>query len=262
MGAAGRPRLTTILLLGLTVSAFAVADFADSFDVPLRKQVVDVGASENNPPGPQNFRVKLSCYFYPNFMVEEYNNEKEKGAEWVAIVPIENGAAPACARTHASGDRIFKWPEWSGYFKGVKGNLVFLNDPDGTDGGMGFTIFDFETGKMIFSDSAYDSSMWTRKVSISPFNHLRFSGVQDSDLTMTYLRVVEAGCDLHLERTACWDQVRKKLELKGARMPVCTGYAKISSRWESAVAYPVVVSLSAKPVAKTTAGPVKCWPVD
>jgi hypothetical protein len=255
-------RLVSILLVGLTVIAFASAAFGDSFDVPLKKKVVDFGLSKNNLPGRQNLRVKLYCFFYPNFVVKEYDNEGEKGAEWVAIAPIQKGTAPDCARTHASGERIFKSPEWSGYFKGVKGNLVFFNDPDGTDGGMPFTIYDFRTGNKIFRDTAYDSGMWTQKPASSPFNHVRFSGTQDRDLTMTYLRVVEAGCDLHTEKTVCWEQVRKKLELKSARMPVCTGYENISSRYVSAVAYSVEVSLFPQPVSKTIDGPVKCWPVD
>jgi hypothetical protein len=262
MDLSGYRRLVSILLLLLWVTAFTSTSFADSFDVPLKKKVVDFGLSENNLPGRQNFRVKLYCFFYPNFVVKEYDNEGEKGAQWVAIVPIQNGTAPACARTHASGDRVFKWPEWSGYFNGVKGNLVFLNDPDGTDGGMPFTIYDFRTGNKIFKDLAYDSAMWTQKVARSPFNRLTFRGAQDSALTMTYLRVIEADCDLHTEKTACWEQVRKKFELKGVRMPVCTGYENISSRWVSAVAYPVEVSLFPQPVTKTIAGPVKCWPVD
>jgi hypothetical protein len=262
MDPSGCRRFLSILLLGLSVVAFASTTLADSFDVPLKKKVVDFGLSENNLPGRQNFRRKLYCSFYPNFVIKEYDNEGLKGAEWVAIVPIQKETIPACARTHASGERIFKWPEWSGYFKGVKGNLVFLNDPDGTDGAVPFTIYDFRTGKKIFRDSAYDSGMWTQKPANSPFNHLRFSGTQDSDLTMTYLRVVEADCDLHTEKTACWEQVRKKLGLKGAQVPVCTGYENISSRYASALAYPVEVSLFPQPVTKTIAGPVKCWPVD
>jgi hypothetical protein len=262
MGLSDFRRLFFILLLGLSVIAFASAALADSLDVPLKKKVVDFGLSENNLPGRQSLRVKLYCFFYPNFLIKEYDNEGEKGAEWVAIVPIQKGTAPACARTHASGERVFKWPEWSGYFKGVKGNLVFLNDPDGADGGMPFTIYDFRTGNKIFRDSAYDSGMWTQKPASSPFNHLRFRGAQDSDLTVTYLRVVEADCDLHTEKTTCWDQVRKKLELKSARMPICTGYENISGRYVSALAYPVEVSLFPQPVTRTIAGPVKCWPVD
>jgi hypothetical protein len=255
-------RLVSILLLGLSVTIFASTAFADSFDVPLKKKVVDFGLSENNLPGRQNFRVKLYCFFYPTFMIREYDNEGEKGAEWVGIVPIQTGTVPACARTHASGERILKSPEWTGYFKGVKGNLVFLDDPDGTDGGMPFTIYDFRTGNKIFRDSAYDSRMWTQKVPRSPFNNLRFSGAQTSDLTMTYLRVVEADCDLHTEKSACWEQLKKKLGLKGGQMPICTGYENISSRYVSAVAYPVEVSLFPQPVTRTIAGPVKCWPVD
>jgi hypothetical protein len=255
-------RLFSILLVGLSVTAFASTTFADSFDVPLKKKVVDFGLSENNPPGGQHFRVKLYCFFYPNFLIKEYDNEGEKGAEWVAIVPIQKGTVPACVRTQANGERTFKLPEWSGHFKGVKGNLVFLNDPDGTDGGMPFTIYDFRTGNKIFRDSAYDSGMWTKKPASSPFNHLKFRGAQDSDLTMTYLRVVEADCDLHTEKTACWEQVKKKLDLKRAGMPVCTGYENISSRYVSALAYPVEVSLFPQPVTTTVPGPVKCWPVD
>jgi hypothetical protein len=262
MGLSRFRRHAFVLLFGLSVTAFASVRFAISFDVPIKKEVVDFGLSENNPPGGQNLRIKLSCFLYQNFEVKEYDNEGEKGAQWVAIAPIQGGTAPACARTHANGERVIKWPEWSGYFDGVKGNLVFLNADDGNDGGMPFTIYDFRTCKMIFSDRAYDSGMWTRKVASSPFNHLRFSGAQDSDLNMTYLRVLGADCDLHLEKAACWEKVSKKLGLRDTQMPVCTDYEKISSRSVSAIAYPVLVSLFPRPITKTIAGPVKCWPAD
>lgn len=255
-------RLLCLLLIGLSATGFTATAFADTFDVAQKKTVVDFGLSENNPPGGQNLRIKLYCFFYPDFVIKEYSNEGEKGAEWVAIVPIHGGTTSACVRTHASDERIFKWPEWSGYFKGVKGNLVFLNDADGTDGGIPFTIYDFKTGSKIFRDSAYDSEMWTKKPPNSPFNHLRFSGAQAGGLTTTYLRVVETDCDLHSEKTSCWEQVKKKLDLKGARMPVCTGYEDIRVRYASAVAYPVEVSLFPQPVTKSIPGPVKCWPVD
>jgi hypothetical protein len=81
-------------------------------------------------------------------------------------------------------------------------------------------------------------------------------------LSLRYLRVVEADCDLHTEKATCWEQVRKKFEPKSTQMPVCGGYKDISDRWESAVAYPVEVFLSPQPVIKSIAGPVKCWPVD
>jgi hypothetical protein len=82
-------------------------------------------------------------------------------------------------------------------------------------------------------------------------------------LTLTYLRVVEAKCDLHLgNKEACWSRVRRRLGIEDARMPTCINYDNIDTRYDSEVAYPVEVSLSKPPVVKRTAGPVKCWPVD
>jgi hypothetical protein len=257
-----RRRLLFILLLGFSLSVFKSVALADSFDVPLKKRALDFGLSQNNPPGGHNFRVKLYCFFYPTVAIKEYDNEGAKGAEWMAIVPIRKGVVPACARAHALEEKIIKWPEWSGYFKGVKGNLVFFDASDDTDGGLPFVIYDSRTGNKIFEDSAYESTMWTHKVKDSPFDHLRVSGAVNGDLTLKYLRVVEADCDVHAEKAACWEQVRKKLGLKDAEMPVCTAYENISSRWVSAVAYPVEVSLSPQPTTKAIAGPVNCWPVD
>jgi hypothetical protein len=252
----GLRRLVSILLLGLSVIMSAPTAFADSFDVPLKKKIVDFGLSENNPPGRQNFRVRLHCLVYQNFMIKEYDNEGAKGAQWVSIVPIRNGMAPACSLKHATGDRVFEPPKWFGYFKGVKGNLVFLEAPDGTIGGMPFDVYDFRTGRKIFSDSAYESNLGNKEV---PFNQMRFSGTQDRDLTMTYMRVVKADCDLHTEGAACWDRIRKKLQLENTQRPVCTGYESFPEPSESAIAYLVEVSLFPLPVIKTVAGPVKCW---
>jgi hypothetical protein len=232
---------------------------ADSFVSPLKKKIVDLGASRYYPGG--NVRVTLSCYFYPTFLVKEYD-EGQKGAEWLAIVPVEKSKATECTQSHAQGEKFIAGPEWRGYFKGVKGNLVFFNDADGTDGGMPFVVYDATTGKKIFEDSAYDSRMWTKKATDSPFNRLRASKAQDGQMSLRYLRVVQADCDLHTEKLSCWEGVRKKLALKSAEMPVCSGYKGIPTRWESAIAYPVEVLLFPQPVVKTIAGPVKCWPVD
>ncbi len=248
-----------IALLGaLGLLGFVSIASADTFDAPVKRKVVDMGLSSGNLPG-QHFRVQLYCWFYPNFMVKEEDDPQEKGARWLAIIPFEQGAEPACTRVQISSEMRIKW---SGYFEGVKGNLVFFGAADGTDGGLPFVIYDSRTGKKIFEDSAYDSTIWNYKAGDSPFNHIRVSGGPDRDFTMTYLRVVEADCDLHTEKAACWERVRKKLALKSDQMPVCTDYEGISSFWTSAVAYPVEVSLFPRPTRKTVAGPVKCWPVD
>lgn len=244
-----------LFLIVTSGSALPFGSAADSFDPPLKKQVLDFGPS----PFVSGYRIKLSCFFYPSFVVKQFD-EGEKGAEWLAIAPVEKGIQP-CANSHSANEKVIDPKEWSGYFKGGKGNLVFFDADDGTDGGLPFAIYDAGTGKKIFEDSAYDASMWSKKPAASPFNWLRglAGGAQ---FHLQYLRVAEAGCDLHLHRASCWRQVEKKFGLKPAPAPVCSGYERITTRYESSVAYPVEVWLFPQPATKTIGGPVKCWPVD
>jgi len=190
-------------------------------------------------------------------MVKEYG-EGAKG-DAIAIAPAKRGAVPECTRDAAVGQRAV---EEGGYFQGAKGNLVFINAPDGTDGGLPFVVYDVTTGKKIFQDSAFQPKILGMKVEDSPFNELRISKAQDGRMYLRYLRVVATDCDLHLKEIPCWERTQRELELKNARMPVCSGYASISTRWASAVAYPVEVFLFPQATTKTIAGPVKCWPVD
>jgi hypothetical protein len=225
--------------------------------VPLKKKVVDFGPS----PYVRGYRVKLSCYFYRTLVVMEHD-EGQKGAEWLAIVPIQNGAAPKCIQPVGQGEKIIEAGEWSGYFKGVKENLVFFDAADGADGGIPFAVYDSGTGKKIFEDSAYEVKWAKKKVVDAPFNRLQVKKTSDGRLSLKYVRVVEADCDLHTEKTACWQKVRDKLELKNAQAPVCSDYKGKPTPWVSAVAYRVEVFLFPQPSTKAIAGPVKCWPVD
>jgi hypothetical protein len=237
----------------------AQAGQADSFDKPLKTQVVDFGPSPYYPEG--KVRVKLFCYSYPAFMVKEYD-EGQEGAAWQSIVPAGKGVVPACTKDAAVGEWRINLGNWNGYFKGAKGNLVFLDDPDGTDEGLQFFVFDSTSGKKIFEDSAHESRTFNDKDKTPPFDRMRFSRAQDGMLRLRYLRVVQLDCDLHLEKTSCWERARKTLELKGAQIPVCSRYEGISDRWVSAIAYPVEVLLLPQPSRKTIDGPIRCWPVD
>jgi len=235
----------------------------DSFDVPLKKKVVDFGPSPYYGRTKLRFRprVKLTCYFYATFMVKEFD-EGQKGAEWQAIAPVNAQTKPSCTRSHAAGEKVIEDPEWSGYFSGVKGNLVFFDASDGTHGGMWFVVYDSRTGTQIFEDSSILGTLRERMVQTSSFYPMRVIEGKNGQVFLRYLRVVEADCDLHSEGASCWEQVSKKLGLQNTELPVCTGYKNDSPRWESSVAYPVEVSLFPKPVIKTIPGPIKCWPVD
>lgn len=231
----------------------------ESMDKLLRKRVVDLGPSPYYPGG--NFRIKLSCYFYPTVMVKEYD-AGQKGAEWHAVVPVKEGAPPKCGETHSPEERVIDGGEWGGYFKGVKGKFVFFDAADGIDAGIPFAVYDSITGKKLFEDSAYDSRIELRKVEQSLFNRMRVATAEDGTLLLKYLRVAEAGCDLRSKNQPCWEEVRKKFALKNRQPPVCARYKNLPTPWESAIAYPVESSLSEKPETKTIAGPIRCWPMD
>jgi len=232
---------------------------AEGMDRPLKEQVVDFGPSPYYPAG--RVRIKLTCYFYAKLMVKQYD-AGQKGAEWLAIVPVQKDQAPICAESHGHGEKVIEGAEWNGYFKGVKGNLVFLDAADGTDVGIPFAVYDSITGKKIFADSAYDSRIENTKVAQSLFNRMRVATAADGTVILKYLRVAEAGCDLHGKKETCWEEVRKKFDLKNLQPPVCDRYKNLPTAWESAIAYPVETSLSERPETKTIAGPIRCWPVD
>ena len=247
-----------ITLVVFGTSAETRAWPVDSMDRPMRKQVVELGASPYYPGG--KVPIKLSCYFYGTLAVKEYD-AGQKGAEWIAIVPIQKDAAPACVESHGPGEKVIDG-EWNGYFKGVKGNLVFLDTADGMNLGLPFAVYDSGTGKKVFEDSAYDSRIENRKVEQSLFNRMRVATSADGTVILKYLRVVEAGCELHFQKASCWPQVKEKFKLKNAQAPVCSRYKNVPPPAEPALAYPVQVLLSVKPTIETIEGPVRCWPMD
>ena len=114
-------------------------------------------------------------------MVKEYD-EGQKGAEWLAIVPVEARTTPGCTQSHAVGEKVIEEPEWGGYFKGAKKNLVFFHAADGTNGGMPFVVYDARSGTKVFQDSYYDASMWNRKVESPLFNRLRVRNAPDGQV--------------------------------------------------------------------------------
>jgi hypothetical protein len=243
--------LTVALLVSATwATVLSSVVLADSFDKPLRKRVVNLGSA----PGYPSNHIKLSCYYYPNFMVKELDMAEE-GAEWHAIAPVQAGHLPACTRSHGSGEQVIKGQEWSGYFKGVKGGLVFLNAEDGFNGGLDFAVCDSRTGKKIFEDSAGNSA--------GDYGHLDFVGTSKGQTSLRYSRVVSGDCSVPKDGAACWEKFRKPPGLEGATMPPCSDYpGEQSGVSPSVLSYPVEVALFPQPSIKVVSGPVKCYPAD
>jgi hypothetical protein len=206
----------------------------------------------------------------------------EKGASRLAIVHGTKKSVPDCSRLREKGEIAINPDDWSGYFKGVKGNLVFFDADDGWNGGMGFAVYDAKTGKKIFEDVALGDLEF-------PDTPTKTS---DAETTVRYIRLVDGGCILPKEEAACWDKIRQRFALVSA-VPDCkAGYEnsaqalakgrcqaqnsdnadclakeivlarKQTGDANSVIAYPVEAAFSANPTVKPIAGDLRCWPSD
>jgi hypothetical protein len=260
-----------LLVSILTLTSFS---WAASFDKPLYQRAVELGPSQSTPGA----RARVTCYFFPMFMVKEVDLG-EKGANRLAIVPATKIKSRTCSRLYDQDEKVIDSDEWSGYFKGVKGSLVFFDADDGVNGGMGFAVYDAKSGKKIFSD-----------IAAGP---LAFPDRQDKAVSITYTRVVEGECVVPKDQAACWDKIKRKLGLENAPAPDCkAGYEKSaqalakgrcqaqnssdaqclakeiqlarqqSNDSPSVASYPVEVLLAPEPVIKPVSGNVLCWPAD
>jgi hypothetical protein len=187
--------------------------------------------------------VKLTCAYYPKFMVKELNDPGLKGA-LITFLPNGPGGASGCTRRRRSEEKVFDWP---GYYGGVKRDLIFLVDADDTDG-LGFGIFDSKTGAKVFEDV----------VSIS-HDQLDFVRNANSQTTLRYLRVVTGDCSLPEDGNTCWSKFKEKTGLRLAPMPSCDYHGE-DVRDPSVIEYSVELSLFPKPVVKALASPNKCRP--
>jgi len=150
----------------------------------------------------------------------------------------------------------------------VKGDFVFLRAADGSDGGIQFAVYDSRTRKKVFEDA--DCLMCTNLKKIygkespsAPFSRMRIYKVPGGSITLTYMRVEQADCDLRTDTASCWDHVRMEMDVKSVKAPVCFGYAHTPvGELPSMVAHPVFVSPESPPVVKRISGPVLCWGPD
>jgi hypothetical protein len=272
------------LLLGL-VGAYAQQwsqTKSDWFDVPTEKKTVDFGPSWEKPSDSspawqwkayRRAHNTLTCYWFPTIMVKQYDIS-EKGAAWISFMRLDANAHPECTRVHSSGEKVFESnapvqaDKWWGYFTGVKEDFVFLTEADGDNGGIYFAVYDSRTGERIFEDTdcltcMYLKKMYGKEQLSAPFNRMRVSKVAGGPVTLKYMRVRQADCDLRADQASCWDHVRVQMDVKSVKTPACLGYAHTPvGESPSMVAHPVFVSLESPPVVKSIDGPVLCWGPD
>jgi hypothetical protein len=190
------------------------------------------------------------------------------GAAWTSFIRLPTSERPECTRSHVSGEKVFDDSNWSGYFFGVKEDFVFLTDADGFNGGIGFVVYDSRTGKKIFEDTDCLSCMYLKKMDgtqplAGPFDRMRISKATGGAVTLKYMRVQQADCDLRADKASCGDHVSMQMDLKSAKGAVCLGYAQTPvGELPSIVAHPVFVSVESPALVKSIDGRVLCWGLD
>jgi hypothetical protein len=265
-------------VLVFSVLAMSSLAWAGSFDKPLQKKTVELGGATSSAPT----HAKVTCYLFPTFMVKEVDLG-EKGASRLAILPASKRNIPACSRLRDQTEKVVNPDDWSGYFKGVRGNLVFFDADDRVNGGMGFAVYDSKTGKKIFDDAALGELHF-------PESH---SPEHNKETTIQYARVVDGGCAVPKDQAGCWDKIKKKLGLETASAPDCqAGYESSAqqlaknrcqaqktdnpqcmakeialarqqtSQANSVIVYPVETVLGVSPTVKPVSGDLSCRPSD
>jgi len=197
-----------MILLSLLLPATALAkDAVTLFDKPVKVSKIPLAADPLNPQA----KPLLACFYFHDFAVKQIDRG-EVGAERLSIVPL-GASAPQyeCREANASGEIVADAKDWSGYFKGVKGNYVFVDAADGQNGGLGFAVYSASDGKKIFEDV----SMGLHAIKLT-----------QSGFVLSYRRAYAAQCSLFADAAGCWAQVKRDTGLTQAPPPDCNAAYK------------------------------------
>lgn len=197
------PIWSTAIAAAILTSSVA----AGPFDAPLRTVRSPLQRDPDNPQA----RPKLTCAYFPGFMVKQVDLGEE-GAAQLSILPTP---AAACRRANAPGEMVISPTDWTGYFDGVRGGYVLFTAEDGWNGGMGFAVFDARTGAKLFDDAAK--------------GEFRAMVAAPDSLTLRYRRVFAAKCSVAAS-ASCWKQIEADTGLSAAPPPCAAAYAHEARR--------------------------------
>jgi hypothetical protein len=250
----GKIRILNIIvlsgfLLGSSVFLAWADDASSLFDKPLHETHAPLPLDPYNP----HSKPLLSCFYYTHFMVKQVDLG-EKGAEQLSILPYfaKNHDSP-CLRANAKDEMVIDSKTWNGYFKGVRGDFVFFVADDGTNGGLGFAVYNGPDGTKIFEDVA--------KLDHDTINFAAIAVWSDPEdqsetvLQLRYRRVYLAPCSLRADETRCLSRIQRIVGLTEASSAICSAayeaekkrtpeYASKVDFYSSVITYDVEVVLN------------------
>jgi hypothetical protein len=208
-------QIRTFFALGLLFfSSSAIAGRVNDgtarfFDKPVKTVKIPLAPDPDNPQA----KPMLSCFYYRGFMVKEIDRG-EVGAYQLSIIPaaVEE---PKCAEANIASEKALDAKEWSGYFKGVKGDYVFFDADDGFNGGLGFAVYHGVEGKKLFDDIA---KSW------------RTIAIKNGRLQLRYVRTYLTTCSTFADAKGCWAKIQQSTGLTKATPPDCSAAYKAEQK--------------------------------
>jgi hypothetical protein len=219
--------------LAVAVPLRCAADSSALFEKPLREIHAPLPRDPDNPQS----KPMLSCFYFPHFVVKQVDLG-ELGAEQLSIIPVSKGqTAPDCHRANVKSEMVVDAKQWSGYFKGVKGDFVFFDADEGTNNAMGFAVFSGLDGTKIFEDV----TAGVRAVElITPAG----GAADTAAVKLSYRRTYQASCSLRADEKNCWSKIREATGLADLAPPDCAAaYKGAAASDPSAIGYSAEVVL-------------------
>jgi len=180
----------SLFACGSSFTCAAAKDGAASlFDKPLKTVKVPLAPDPGNPSA----KPYIACFHYYGFMVKQIDLG-EVGAAQLSIVPIAGTQEPNCVKENVAGEMVVDVKEWSGYFKGVKGDYVFFDADDGINGGLGFAVYKRQDGKKLFDDAA---KSW------------QAIELKRTELHLRYIRTYTGSCSIFADAAGCWEKIKQ-----------------------------------------------------
>lgn len=170
-------------------------DFSAKFDNPVRTEKITLEPDSASPGA----KSELTCYSYNRFGIKQVDRG-EVGAQSLSLVPLSEGETLKCSEHTQNGEYSIPYNQWTGYFWGVAGDYAIFRAADGTNGGLGFAVFNALTHAKLFEDVTLD-------------NFVKIESAQDR-LILHYRRVYQASCSVITDEKACTKTITEETDLE------------------------------------------------
>lgn len=183
----------------------SAADFV-GFTKPVYQKTTKIGKSRNA----NRKDIVQNCYVYKNFAILEINDPGNKGAIDISLRPRNPKHKPAgiCKRDYKGKSTPLE--QMGGYFVGVAGDLVFIDDADSFGGEMAFQVLNSKNGRELFR-------------SIRNINEKVLIRAGKT-IGIRYTKALQVDCSLLEEGKNCWEYIlaaNKIPQNDKLRMPDC-----------------------------------------